>query len=73
MPWRALVPKPDDTPVSQATAEAIERMARAGADDSLPDNGMFNEFQLGAMRDERLPTYRRIAEVMLVALFKGGK
>lgn len=65
-------PKMSDVPVGKATADAIERMARAGARDSLPDNGMFNAYQLGAMRDERMPTYRRIAEVMLVALFKGG-
>jgi hypothetical protein len=65
-------PKQSDIPVGKATAEAIERMARAGAKDSMPTNGMFNEDQLGAMFDERLPTYRRIAEVMLVALFNGG-
>ena len=48
--------------------QAIERMAEAGVRDSLPTNGMFNEHQLDAMRSGRMPTYRRIAEVMLCAL-----
>lgn len=50
---------------------AIERMARAAARDSLPTNGMFNNEQLDAMCDERMPTYRRIAEVMLGVLIQG--
>lgn len=45
----------------------IERMAFAAAKDSLPRNGMFNDEQLAVMRDERMPTYRHIAEVMLNA------
>ncbi len=54
-------------------AAAIERMARAGAHGSLPTNGMFNSDQLGAMESERMPTYRRIAEVMLQALLDGAR
>lgn len=49
----------------------IERMAHAGATDSLPTSGMFNDEQLDAMRSERMPTYRRIAEIMLRALLTG--
>lgn len=59
-------------PVAPALAAAIERMARAGAHDSMPTNGMFNSDQLGAMEDERMPTYRRIAEVMLRELLEGA-
>lgn len=58
-------------PVGPALGIAIERMARAGARDSMPTNGMFNSYQLGAMEDERMPTYRRIAEVMLRELLEG--
>jgi hypothetical protein len=52
-------------------AIAVERMARAAARDSLPDNGMFNSEQLDAMCDERMPTYRRIAQVMLGVMLQG--
>jgi hypothetical protein len=51
----------------------VQRMADAGARDSLPTNGMFNSEQLEAMRSERMPTYRRIAEVMLRALLEPTK
>ncbi len=54
----------DTTTVEQA----IERMARAAAKDSLPRNGMFNSDQLDAMRSDRMPTYRQIARVMFLAL-----
>lgn len=50
---------------------AVERMAQAGASDSLPTSGMFNSEQLDKMRSDRMPTYRRIAEVMLRALMTG--
>lgn len=62
----------DPLPNDPAMQAAIDRMAEAGALDSLPDNGMFNSDQLDAMRSERMPTYRRIAEVMLRALFTGN-
>jgi len=52
--------------------KAIERMAEAGAKDSLPKNGMFNSEQLDVMKGERLPAYRQLAEVMLKALFNGN-
>lgn len=58
-------------PLQIQTAIAIERMARAAAHDSLPTNGMFNSEQLDAMCDERMPTYRQIAKVMLGALIQG--
>lgn len=48
---------------------AVERMARAAVQDSLPTNGLFNSYQLEAMADERMPTYKRIARVMLAAMF----
>ena len=47
---------------------AIERMAWAGAEDSLPRGGMFNSDQLAVMRDERYQGYKQIATVMLAAL-----
>lgn len=48
---------------------AVERMARAAAKDSIPNNGMFNEDQRDYMLSERLPAYRQIARVMLAELF----
>ena len=48
--------------------QAIERMAKAGAKDSLPKDGMFNIEQLDAMKSARMDTYRRIARIMLDAL-----
>lgn len=48
---------------------AVARMAEAAAKDSLPTNGMFNSYQLDAMLDERMPTYKQIARVMLAAMF----
>lgn len=58
-----------NTEAAEATVEqCIERMALAGARDSLPESGMFNSEQLSVMACERLPTYRRIARVMFLAL-----
>ena len=48
--------------------EAIEKMAQAAAKDSLPRNGMFNSEQLEVMKNERLPDYRKLAEIMLKSL-----
>lgn len=48
--------------------KVIERMAEAGARDSLPRDGMFNSEQLDVMKVERMSTYRDIARVMLQAL-----
>ena len=50
--------------------QAIERMAEAGARDSLPSHGLFNSDQLEAMLSERMASYRRVAAVMLKALLK---
>jgi hypothetical protein len=56
---------------TEATVEqCIERMALAGARDSLPEDGMFNSEQLSVMACDRLPTYRKIARVMFLALFR---
>lgn len=45
--------------------KTIERMAEAAARDSLPKNGIYNKEQLESMKSERLPDYRRIAEIMI--------
>jgi hypothetical protein len=57
--------------MSDQEDKAIERMAYAGARDSLPRNGMFNSEQLDQMRSERMDTYRKIAKVMYAALLRG--
>jgi hypothetical protein len=56
------------TDLTNRCEKAVERMARAAVKDSMPTNGMFNSYQLDAMADERMDTYRRIARVMLNAL-----
>ena len=51
---------------------AISRMALAAAKDSLPkESVLFNRDELDVMLEERIPYYRELAIIMLVALFKG--
>jgi hypothetical protein len=51
--------------------KGLDRMAAAGAKDSLPQGGMYNSDQLDQMYEQRLPSYRRLAEIMLRAFFEG--